>query len=425
MLLLAHATLAADALRNYLETTDSSYAWRFTGSTDVGDSKVHRLRLTSQTWRDINWEHDLLIVRPQQLRNPETAFLLIGGSGRPERYIGLLQTLANSGGALAVFLSEVPNQPLYDGRKEDALIAYTFRKYMETGDETWPLLFPMVKSAVRAMDATQEYASEAFQQSVKRFVVSGASKRGWTTWLTGASDSRVAGIAPMVIDMLNMKAQLDWAQQAYGKQSEKIHDYTELRLHERIDEPPMIRLRSWVDPYAYLDRYRMPKLLLLGTNDPYWVVDSLRHYWDVLPSPKLVHQSPNTGHDLEGGRYAIPTLAGWFALVADQQPIPELKWHHSTEGKTSGLTVEVKGSLRQARLWTAISADRDFRDAPWAAKDIASVGNTIQVSLIQPDSGYLAYMVEAILKTDAGEFSLFTEARVTPDDLVPLGPITK
>src|SRR5882724_8835661 len=98
------------------------------------------------------------------------------------------------------------------------------QQYMKTGDDTWPALLPMVKSAVRAMDSVQAYAKHEHQQKIEKFVVAGASKRGWTTWLTGAVDPRVTAIAPMVIDMLNMKVQTQWAQKVYGKQSDQIRD---------------------------------------------------------------------------------------------------------------------------------------------------------------------------------------------------------
>jgi PhoPQ-activated pathogenicity-related protein len=52
----------------------------------------------------------------------------------------------------------------------------------------------------------------------------------------------------MVIDMLNMKAQLQWAEKVYGKQSAAISDYTDLNLHQKLNDPPIQRLRSWVDP---------------------------------------------------------------------------------------------------------------------------------------------------------------------------------
>src|SRR5258705_3204885 len=106
---------------------------------------------------------------------------------------------------MAAVITHVPNQPLYNGKSEDALIAYTLDQYLKTGDETWPLLFPMAKSAIRGMDAVQAPAEKEFNQRIEKFVVAGASKRGWTTWLTGAVDPRVKAIEPIVIAMLNMK----------------------------------------------------------------------------------------------------------------------------------------------------------------------------------------------------------------------------
>lgn len=416
--LLAVGGAQPDALADYIRRPDASFSWRKTEARKLKGFDAARLDLVSQTWRDNVWSHQVLVVRPRELRHPGIAFLFITGDGDVEHQLGLLETLASRSGALAAALNRVPNQPLYDGRKEDALIAYTFDQYLKTGDATWPLLFPMVKSAVRAMDAVQAFALDDWNQPVRHFVVSGASKRGWTTWLTAAADPRVEAIAPIVIDMLNMKVQAQWAEAMYGRQSEQIKDYTDLNLIARMDEPRMVELRGFVDPYSYRSRYRLPKLLLLGTNDPYWVVDSLRNYWNALPDPKLVFQTPNAGHDLGGGAEAKQTLAAFFQMVADRQALPEMTWRFETNSPArAAVEVQVSQPAKRFRLWTADSATRDFRQAKWSSQPLLAESPThVRAEVAKPAQGYRAYLVEAEMTSRGGHtYNLSTEARVIPD----------
>ncbi len=405
------------ALEAYLATPDSSFSWQVVDQSP-GDLSVTHLELHSQTWRGHPWTHHLQIVRPKNTTHPELAFLYITGDGDGRRDLSFLKTVAERAGIAAAVLTRVPNQPLYDGRKEDSLIAYTFAQYLKTEDQTWPLLFPMVKSAVRAMDAIQAFAGRENLPAPQKFVVAGASKRGWTTWLTGAVDPRVEAIAPMVIDMLNMKAQLQWAKKVYGKQSEQIRDYTELQLDEKMDDPRMVRLRSWVDPYSYRERYTLPKLLLLGTNDPYWTVDSLRHYWNDLPGPKLIFQTPNAGHNLGGGKEAIQTLAAWVQLLANHESLPRMDWQFSRETGELKIDVHVDAPAKAIRLWTAHSTDRDFRNDKWTSRDLEIQPGSSRATarLDAPAKGYEAGLVEVELATPDGHtYRLSTEARVVPD----------
>jgi PhoPQ-activated pathogenicity-related protein len=409
---------AGDALAEYVGQADSSFIWKKTAERQVGSSKAIRLELTSQTWRGHEWHHEMLVVRPERIRNSDIALLFITGDGQVDDEFDLLNMLATRAGAVAAIINRVPNQPLYYGRKEDALIAYTFDQYTQTGDKTWPLLFPMVKSAVRGMDTIQAVAKESFDQKVGRFLVTGASKRGWTTWLSAAVDPRVKAIAPIVIDMLNMKVQTQWAKQMYGQQSEEIKDYTDFRITERMDEPRMVELRQWIDPYSYRARYTLPKLLLLGTNDPYWVVDSLRNYWGDLQEPKLVFQTPNAGHDLGGGEQAKQTLAAYFQMVADGQRLPKMTWKFKqNRPDTVSLEVNLRQPASVFRLWTADSSDRDFRDDKWSSTELRADSTRHVVAQVQkPHNGFRAYLVEAELKTKSGEtYKLSTEARVIPD----------
>ena len=256
--LLATQTVWGNPLEIYIDKTEPDYRWQPAKVLNKPWGTIGHYVMISQNWRGHTWTHHLIIVRPRLIRNPDIAFLEIAGDGDGENHINSLKTQAEQSGAVAAVLMNVPNQPLYEDRREDALIAYTFNQYLTTGDETWPLLFPMVKSAVKAMDTIQDIVKLEHKQIINRFVVSGASKRGWTTWLAAAVDKRIAAIAPMVIDTLNMKVQLQWSEQIYGKQSTKLKDYTELDLHRKLDNEAMQKLRSWIDPYAYILCFTMP-----------------------------------------------------------------------------------------------------------------------------------------------------------------------
>ncbi len=409
--------MAQDALESYVLRPDDSFAWKRVASETSGGFTVARLELTSQTWRESQWKHPMLVVVPKIVRNPDIAFLLIAGSELPESHLPTLKILAKQAGAVCAVLSEVPNQPLCDGRVEDALIAYTLDQYIRSGDETWPLLFPMVKSAVRATDALEEFSRREYKRDIKRVVLSGASKRGWTTWLTAAIDPRVVGIAPMVFDMLNMRVQTDWARKAYGHQSGKIEDYTDADLINRIDEPRAVQIREWLDPYFRRQRYTMPKLVLLGTNDPYWTVDSLRHYWNDLPAPKLVFQTPNVGHNAGSGEEAINTMAAFFETIADRKDLPKVEWKVEIDETNAKIELRADQPFKSARLWMAASNDRDFRDDHWQSHPVkrSKVANSAGVSVVIPESGYRAFLMEAEFVSPQGRrYKLSTEATVVP-----------
>src|SRR5205823_5996119 len=129
------------------------------------------LHLVSQTWQGINWEHRLQIFRPDKVVHPRFCGLLNAGGSGGKGDIQLGMTAAQSYGGTFAILFNIPNQPLYGGLTEDALIAHTWQKYLETGDDSWPLHFPMAKSVLKAMDAIQAFSKTAGMPEINEFLV--------------------------------------------------------------------------------------------------------------------------------------------------------------------------------------------------------------------------------------------------------------
>ena len=327
----------------------------------------------------------------------------------------VVATLAEIMRAPVAVLMQVPEQPLFGGKKEDEIISYTFDEYMKSGDAEWPLLLPMVKSAVRAMDATQEFAKAEWQLDVQNFLVTGASKRGWTTWLTAAVDPRVNALAPMVINMLNMRKHMDLQQESFGGYSEQIADYTEKGLQNKQDTQRAVDLRAIVDPYSYRGQLPQPKLVILGTNDRYWPVDAANLYWDALEGEKYILYVPNNGHGIRDYPRVLGSVLALYQHVAEKKPLPKLAWNFTDLGDSLRLQLSSDTKPQSVMAWTASAKSRDFREAQWTSQPAQSdqtKDGSFVVELKKPVDGFAAVFAEAQFNGRAMPFYLSTDIRV-------------
>jgi len=363
-------------LEAYLRKPNPAKSWR------VASKSPTRIeaKLVSQEWQGAKWNHDLLIVQPKKGLGGEIAILYITGDRVDRADLPFIQRMADEARMPVVTIFDIPNQPLYD-KSEDALIAHTFGQYLMTGDATWPLLFPMTKAALAAMDAAQDIGG------FKRFVVCGSSKRGWTTWMTGVSgDKRIAGIAPMVYDNLNMPAQLAHQLKSYGKFSEMIGDYTEKGLTEVLNTEPGKKLAAMVDPYSYLSLLKVPVLAVVGSNDRYWTVDSHTLYWDAIPTRKFLSIVPNAGHNLGNGRQATAAIAFFARACLGTLP--------------GGLPAESDKRKVTDQTWNAHTYQKaDFRDRTWSTAGTGGTGTPPSAFAEFTNTTYRADGLEAVFST--------------------------
>jgi len=331
------ADVPGAGLNDYVRRPDHTYAFRIDSTQPFAAGTVFFVDMTSQTWQNIPWRHWLSIFRPAEIAHPDKALLLIGGGNnnadRPDTQSDearILAMIAHQQKVVVAVLEQVPNQPLFDGMYEDAIISFTFERFLRGDGDDWPLLLPMTKSAVRAMDTVQAIAKQHCNQDIKKFVVTGASKRGWTTWLTAVADPRVAAIAPMVIDVLNMGPQMAHQKSVYGAYSQQVHDYTQRGIQEHMHNPDGQRLLNIVDPYAYRNQLTLPKLIILGTNDEYWTADSAKLYFNDLRGPKFLHYEPNAGHGLSLN--IVPVVMAFLNAAITSQTLPKFNWRTLDDG---------------------------------------------------------------------------------------------
>jgi PhoPQ-activated pathogenicity-related protein len=416
--------VATGPLADYVAKEDKSYQWTKRREGKLGDGDYVELTLTSQTWKDIVWKHQLFIYKPAKLANAKQALLWIDGGrwnddlakpatdddpGSKARIVAAVGDQLQS--PVAVLL-HVPQQPIFDGLVEDEIISLTFGRFLITGDTEWPLLLPMVKSAVRGMDAVQEFTRQEWQLNIENFTVTGASKRGWTTWLTSAIDPRVTALAPMVIDMLNMVPQMKHQVESFGTFSEQLADYTAKGLQNFLETEGGKKLALIVDPYSYRELINQPKLIILATNDRYWPLDALNLYWNDLAGEKYILYVPNNGH---GIRDLVRLVGGLNALhehASNGRKLPKLDWNFAEKDGKLQLSVTSDIKPERMQVWTAQSDTRDFRSKEFVAKPMEVNGKGYVYEMPVPESGFAALLGEAVFNGERVPFYLSTNVRI-------------
>jgi PhoPQ-activated pathogenicity-related protein len=431
---LAGLAWAADytALDRYIAAPDPSFRYSLFRTVNYPGLAAYQLELVSQTWlttAEVNrpeWHHWVTIYKPDQTATNTVLLFINGGSNSsaPSAPDLTMLMLAASSGAVLVDLGQVPNQPLtFAGetapRSEDAIIAYTWDRFLRTGDERWPARLPMTKAAVRAMDMVVEFLGNlpSGGMTVKNFVVAGASKRGWTTWSTAAVDPRVTAMAPIVIDTLNVPATFKNHYRAYGFWSSAVHDYVDMGIMNWFDTPQMNALQEIEDPYQYRERMALPSFQMASTGDQFFLPDSPRYYFSDLPGEKYLRFVPNTDHGMASVD-AVTNLVTWFRSVTQNFPRPRFYWH--VDRAAGSITLRTVDTPTKVVLWQANNPKaRDFRleaiGPAWTSSPVTGE-NGIYTAGVTADQGWAAFLLEMTFPGPGDTPLVFTtEVVVTPD----------
>jgi PhoPQ-activated pathogenicity-related protein len=428
------------ALDRYVAQRDSVYGWKVLSTLPGDGCRTFVLELTSQRWRsekDVDhpvWKHWLTVNVPNQVKTTK-ALLYIGEGDNtdpaPTKPSRLQARIAADTGSISAEVFMVPNQPLRftdsvdHPREEDDIIAYTRVKHFQTKDDTWLVRLAMVKSAVRAMDAVQEFlASDAGGKiKVDQFVVAGASKRGWTTWLVGVVDPRVIAIMPLVIDALRSEEITKHHFEAYGFFSPALDDYVNQGLFpHKIGTPEYREVLKIEDPYEYRDRpsLRMPKFMINASGDQFFLPDGSQFYYSEMPDEKHLRYVPNAKHNLAGSD-ALDSMLAFYDAVISGRPRPRFSWQKEKDGS---LVVHATDQPKEVHVWRASNAAaRDFRvDAIGKAYQSTSLEESSPgvyiAPALKPSRGYSAFFVELVYPGPGKyPFKFTTEVSVVPDVL--------
>ncbi|WP_118987750.1 PhoPQ-activated pathogenicity-related family protein [Photorhabdus sp. CRCIA-P01] len=431
--------------REQLATLPLNYS--FLSKEKLPQIELRHYQLTSQFWSPGNlvlpakWQHNVDIFIPD---NPllQRALVVVNngtnynsGSEAPilptDFSVTTLAAIARATNMIVISISNIPNQHLVyrdDGkpRKEDDSVAHSWTLFMNEPEKQSliPLHIPMATSVSQAITLAQR---ELKQWNINNFIVSGASKRGWTTWLSAIADTRVDAIVPFIIDILGTRAAFKHIYESYGKNWPiAFYPYYQEHVDEKIDTPAFAKLMQIEDPLQYLgsiyeSRLAIPKYIVNASGDDYYASDNARFYYDILPGDKSLRVAPNSDH--RGiGNFTEQSLITFINRLQQSIPMPKLNVTLNSQQHSQILTVNFSEKPEKVIRWTATNPiSRDFRYACGIRYKASPLDfnkmQQVEISLNSPVIGWEATYIEA---TFSDGYVATTRVYITPDDKYPV-----
>lgn len=419
-------------LDEFVKMPDSSYSYEVIKTWTDKDVDYVNLRFTSQNYQGTSWQHILTLAKPVHAKSSTEVILIIGGgrhdqlpaadnpTGKASSHtLKVLRDLTFNSGLISASVEQIPFQPIFGGKLEDEIVAHTLTQFFQSKDDRWPLLLPMTKATVGAMDTIQNYAKTNWNLAITGFTLSGESKRGWTSWLTAAVDRRVNGLVPMVFNMLNISEQLDHQIQTWGKYSEELGDYAAQGLPQMLKTDQGRHLLELIDPFSYRTRLTAPKLILLGTNDQYWPLDAANLYYSDLPEPKYLLYVPNSGHDTKDHNLVNQARLAIALAASGELKLPNIQSQIvvSNTAATGSIIFDSQPTPKLLTLWQTTSPSKDFRTAKWHSRKISAITNephTAVVKLGAKVGVFSAAFLSAEYLITGRKFTLSSEIAIIP-----------
>lgn len=451
-------------LDDYVHRPDPAYEYYVLDIYDEDpDFTVHVLNMTSQMWMDESfsdsplWWHYLSIFIPKshQTAIRDAAHIHIGNGNHNDSIPVMTDEWMERNGnfcrntkAVTAHLLTVPYQPIvfagYEyGKVEDFIIGHTWRIYIEDENANPDIvaLLPMVKAAKMALDTIVEYTkSQDASYEISRFMPTGFSKRGWTTWLLGCVDQRVFAMAPTVFDLLDMIPNLEHHYMAYGGWSWAFFPYVYENVSQYLYHNRTAEMAGFIDPLSFNERLTMPKLIISAAGDQFFLPDDANFFYDRLTGPKFLQIWENDEHGLDYHRDqrdhnlqafflqahshgSWPTItwtrlandvSGRISVVVNPAPLAITSWWADTTNITCEPDYDIEGTCRRD---FRIRAKENKTGIWWIQEPVFDMGNNEYVIAYNvPSFGFKGFFIQMTMAgPDGYSFTFTTEMNIIPD----------
>lgn len=415
-------------------------AYWHTGTEERPHLSLRRYLLLTQAsdtpapWEPAHWQHRISLYIPHDAL-PARALLIVNNgilhgpaAAAPDDVADdVISHIATATRTVTVSVGDVPNQPLtLDGqtrpRTGDDLFAHTWQRFLNAPwiGEVGLLQRPMVNAAIAAMDLVQ---AETPAWGIRDFIVTGLSKRGWTAWLTAATDPRVIALASFVAD-IHLQGLLQHIERAYaGRWPAALAPYLRTGILHRPLASAARELMKAIDPYARLHtaqraRLAIPRYLIGASGDEFFPPDTAQQYLGHLPGPSALRYAPNCDHT-GIRRFVASSLVPFVRRLQANRPLPTATALLRREGSRLRIVTRFSEPPVSAIAWHAVNAtERDFRfseGARYLGTPLTRL-RPITLELPTPRQGWHATFVEAQL---ADGFVVTTPVMVYPHTRYP------